>query len=92
MDNLKDFFYAGVGAAMVAKEKVEKELLELKTKGKDSKGECQKKYEEAKVKAKDLEAELDRKLKEKIKSILDELGVATKEDLEELKKSINEKK
>ena len=91
MDELKDFFYAGLGAALTAKEKMEKELEELKEKGKGGKEEFKQKYEEAKTKAKAFEDEFDKKLKEKIKNILSEIGVATKEDLAELKKLIEEK-
>ncbi|MCD8493450.1 MAG: hypothetical protein LRY51_16995 [Geovibrio sp.] len=65
MDEIKDFFYAGLGAALTAKEKMEKELEELKEKGKGGKEEFKQKYEEAKAKAKSFEDEFDKKLKEK---------------------------
>ncbi|GAB1534562.1 hypothetical protein ADMFC3_01930 [Geovibrio sp. ADMFC3] len=91
MDELKDFFYAGLGAALTAKERMEKDLEELKEKGKGGKEEFKQKYEEAKAKAKAFEEEFDKKLKEKVKNILSEIGVATKEDLAELKKLIEEK-
>jgi polyhydroxyalkanoate synthesis regulator phasin len=88
MDDFKDFFYAGLGAALVTKEKIEKELEELKEKGKGGKEEFKQKYEEAKTKAKAFEEEFDGKLKEKVRKVLLELGVATKEDVEELRKLI----
>jgi len=91
VDELKDFFYAGLGAALTAKERMEKDLEELKEKGKGGKEEFKQKYEEAKAKAKAFEEEFDKKLKEKVKNILSEIGVATKEDLAELKKLIEEK-
>lgn len=91
MDELKDFFYAGLGAALTAKERMEKDLEELKEKGKGGKEEFKQKYEEAKAKAKAFEEEFDKKLKEKVKNILSEIGVATEEDLAELKKLIEEK-
>jgi polyhydroxyalkanoate synthesis regulator phasin len=70
---------------------MEKDLEELKEKGKGGKEEFKQKYEEAKAKAKAFEEEFDKKLKEKVKNILSEIGVATKEDLAELKKLIEEK-
>lgn len=91
-DDLKDFFYAGLGAALTAKERIEKELDELKEKGKDGKDDIKKKLEEAKKRAKAFEDEFDRKLKDKVKGVLSEMGVATKEDLEAIKKLLEEKK
>jgi polyhydroxyalkanoate synthesis regulator phasin len=87
---LKDLIYVGLGGALLAKEKVEKELGELVEKGKLNKEEAQSFINKAKVKGENEENEFKAHLKEVIRETLEEMGVATKEDIktliEELKK------
>ena len=87
---LKDLIYIGLGGALLAKEKVEKELSELVDKGKLNKEEAQSFIDKAKAKGEEEEKEFKAHLKEVIKETLEEMGVATKEDiktlLEEMKK------
>ena len=87
---LKDLITIGLGGALLAKEKVEKELGELVDKGKLNKEEAQSFIDKAKVKGEEEEKEFKAHLKEVIKETLEEMGVATKEDiktlLEEMKK------
>jgi len=52
---LKDLFYIGLGGALLAKEKVEKELNELVEKGKLNKEEAQKLIDKAKTKGEEEE-------------------------------------
>lgn len=91
-DDIKDFFYAGLGAALSAKEKIEKEIEELKEKGKGGSEDIKKKLDDARTRAKSFEEEFDKKLKDKVKNVLSEMGVATKEDIEAIKKLFEEKK
>ena len=87
---LKDLIAIGLGGALLAKEKVEKELSELVDKGKLNKEEAQNFIDKAKVKGEEEEKEFKAHLKEVIKETLEEMGVATKEDIktliEEMKK------
>ena len=83
---LKDLFYIGLGGALLAKEKVEKELNELVEKGKLNKEEAQKLIDKAKAKGEEEEKEAKAKLKEAIREVLNEMDLATKSDIEELKK------
>ena len=87
---LKDLITIGLGGALLAKEKVEKELSELVDKGKLNKEEAQSFIDKAKVKGEEEEKEFKAHLKEVIKETLDEMDLATKEDikalLEEMKK------
>jgi polyhydroxyalkanoate synthesis regulator phasin len=87
---LKDLIYVGLGGALLAKEKVEKELGDLVEKGKLNKEEAQSFINKAKVKGEKEENEFKAHLKEVIRETLEEMGVATKEDIktliEELKK------
>ena len=81
---LKDLIYIGLGGALLAKEKVEKELSELVDKGKLNKEEAQNFIDKAKVKGQTEEEEFKAHLKEVIKETLEEMGVATKEDIKSL--------
>ena len=85
---LKDLLNIGLGSALLVKEKVEEELEKLAQKGKISKEEAKEIVEKVKEKAIKKEEEAKEKLKKMIKDILDELNIATKDDIEELKKKI----
>ena len=87
---LKDLITIGLGGALLAKEKVEKELSELVDKGKLNKDEAQNFIDRAKVKGEEEEKEFKAHLKEVIKETLQEMDIASKEDIktliEEMKK------
>jgi len=83
---LKDLFYIGLGGALLAKKKVEQELNELVEKGKLNKEEAQKLIDKAKTKGEEEEKEFKAKLKEAIREVLEEMDLATKADIEALRK------
>ena len=85
---LKDLIYIGLGGALLAKEKVEKELNELVEKGKLNKEDAQNFIDKAKVKGEEEEKEFKAHLKEVIKETLEEMNVATKEDIQTLIKEM----
>ena len=85
---LKDLIYIGLGGALLAKEKVEKELSELVEKGKLNKEDAQNFIDKAKGKGKEEEKEFKAHLKEVIKETLEEMDVATKEDIQTLIKEM----
>ena len=85
---LKDLITIGLGGALLAKEKVEKELSELVDKGKLNKEEAQNFIDKAKVKGEEEEKEFKTHLKEVIKETLEEMNVATKEDIKALLKEM----
>ncbi len=85
---LKDLITIGLGGALLAKEKVEKELSELVDKGKLNKEEAQSFIDKAKVKGEEEENEFKAHLKEVIKETLEEMDVATKEDIRTLLKEM----
>ena len=85
---LKDLIYIGMGGALLAKEKVEEELNELVEKGKLNKKDAQSFIDKAKVKGEEEEKEFKAHLKEVIKETLEEIGVATKEDIQTLLKEM----
>ena len=83
---LKDLIYVGVGSALLAKEKVEEELNELVKKGKMSKEEAEKFVEKAKARGAKQEQALKDEIKSALKEVIEEMGLATREDIEALKK------
>lgn len=89
---LKDLMTLGIGSALLAKEKVEGELKELIEKGKLSKEEAEKLLEKAKAKGEEQEKTLKEEIKKALREVIDEMGLATKEDLEALKNELKPKR
>lgn len=85
---LKDLIYTGIGATQLLKEKVEDELKKLEEKGKINSKDAKTFIESLESKGKDEEEKFKVKIKESLKEVIDELGLATKKDLEKLKKEL----
>jgi len=83
---MRDLLYLGIGGALLLKEKVESELQKLVERGKLSKEEAKKVLEEAKRKGEEEERKAKEELKRLLREVIEEIGVATKEDIEELKR------
>jgi len=89
---LKDLITLSIGSALLAKEKVEEELNDLIERGKMSKEEALKIIEKAKTKGEEQEAALKEEIKKALREVLEEMGLATKEDLEKLKAELTAEK
>jgi len=85
---LKELLFTGVGVAAVLKEKVEEELTKLEEKGKIKKDDAKSFLESLEKKGKAEDDKIKDNLKTILKEIIDELGIATKEDLEKLKEEL----
>ena len=85
---LKELLFTGVGVAAVLKEKVEEELTKLEEKGKIKKDDAKTFLESLEKKGKAEDEKIKEHLKSTLKEIVDELGIATKEDLEKLKEEL----
>jgi polyhydroxyalkanoate synthesis regulator phasin len=85
---LKDLIYAGIGAASVLKEKVEAEVKKLEDEGKIKTTDAKSFLESIEKKGKEEDDKFKEKLKSTLKEIIDELGLATKVDLEKLKEDL----
>ena len=85
---LKDLMYAGIGAMSVLKEKVEAEVKKLEDEGKLKTTDAKSFLESIEKKGKEEDDKLKEKLKSTLKEIIDELGLATKADLEKLKEDL----
>ncbi|MBT5934892.1 hypothetical protein [Sulfurimonas sp.] len=82
----KDLIYTGIGAVVVLKEKVEAEVKKLEEEGKLKTSDAKSFLDSIEEKGKVEEELFKKKLKSALKEVIDELGLATKEDLEKFKK------
>ncbi len=85
---LKDLIFTGLGGALIFKEKIEEELKKLEEKGKVDTKDIKSFLESLEQKGKDSDVKFKDELKTTIKEIIDELGIATKEDLQKLKEDL----
>lgn len=85
---LKEIMLTGLGGALVLKEKIEDELKKLEEKGKIDTKDARSFLESLETKGKEGEQKFKDELKEKMKEIIEELGLATKEDLAKLKEEL----
>lgn len=79
---IKEILYTGLGGAMLLKERVEKELDKLQEKGKLSKEDADTFLKNLQERGEEEEEKLKTKIKEAMKEVIDELGLATKADIE----------
>lgn len=79
----KDLMYTGLGGALLLKEKVEEELKKLEEKGKINTTDTKSFLESLKTKGENEENRLKDELKSAIREVIEELGIATKKDIEE---------
>jgi polyhydroxyalkanoate synthesis regulator phasin len=82
---LKELLYTGMGGALLFKEKVEEELKKLEEKGKINTTDTKSFLESLKTKGEEEEKRVKEELKSAIREVIEELGVATKKDIEALK-------
>ena len=84
----KELIFTGLGGALVLKEKIEEELKKLEEKGKLDTKDVKSFLESLEQKGKESDEKFKAELKSTLKEIIDELGLATKEDLEKLKEDL----
>lgn len=84
----KDLLYLGLGAAFLAKDKLMEHLKELEKRGEISREDAKKFVQDAKERAQKEEQGFDSQIKKKLKETIQEMGLVTKKDIEELKAAI----
>ncbi len=84
----KNLLYTGIGAAVVLKEKVESEVKKLEEQGKLKTTDAKSFLESIEQKGKEEELRVKEQLKSALKEVIDELGLATKADLEKYKEDL----
>ena len=82
---IKEILYTGLGGALLFKERVEEELEKLQEKGKLSKEDADNFIEKLKSRGEEEEERFKKHIKEALKEVIDEMGLATKADIEALK-------
>lgn len=82
---IKEILYTGLGGALLLKERVEEEVEKLQEKGKLSKEDADTFIEKLKTRGEEEEEKLKAHIKEALKEVIDEMGLATKSDIEALK-------
>ena len=82
---LKEILYTGLGGALLLKERVDAEIQKLQDRGKLSKEDADKFLEKLKTRGEEEEEKLKLHIKEALKEVIDEIGLATKKDIEALK-------
>ncbi|MCA1946387.1 MAG: hypothetical protein LDL30_14100 [Desulfovibrio sp.] len=87
----KDLLYIGLGAAYMAKDKMEDLLNDLEERGKLSREEAAKFLDDAKERAAKERSDMESSVKTALREAVAELGLATKDDVEALKKLIEAK-
>lgn len=86
----KELLYKALGVMLLIKDRFSDEFNEIFQKADASKEEILQSVDEVKGKAEQEKSEMEDKLKEKIRSVIDEMGLATKEDIAELKEMIQQ--
>ena len=87
-DKSREFLYTLLGGALLLKDRFSDQFDDILKKGEESKEDIKATTAETFVKASEQKDEIESELKNKIKAIVDELGLATKEDIQELKELI----
>lgn len=85
---LKELLHTGIGVAVILKQKVEDEMKRLEDEGKIKTKDAKSFLESIETKGKEEEARIKEQLKSTLKEVIDELGLATKEDLAKLKEDL----
>ena len=86
---LKELLHVGIGSVMVVKEKIEEELKVLQEKGKINTADAKSFLESVSKKGEEEDERLKAKIKNMLKEAIEELGVATKKDLEDLRSKLS---
>lgn len=85
---LKDLIYTGIGAASLMKERVEQEVKKLEEEGKLKTDDARSFIDSIQKKGQEEDTKVKEHLKVLLKEAIDELGLATKEDLQKLKEEL----
>lgn len=88
---LKDLLHIGIGSVVVMKEKIEEELKVLQEKGKINTTDAKSFLESVTKKGEEEDEKIKQKIKDMLKEAIEELGIATKKDIEELQSKLSSK-
>jgi len=89
-DLVKNVLYAGIGAAFLTKEKIEELKNELVEKGKLTREEGKQFVDDLIKKSERAKDELEQWINKRVEEKIDQLDLATKDDIAELRRKIEE--
>ncbi len=87
-EKLEQLLYFGLGSALLAKEKIDKAGESTRGLREESDRKAREFFQQAVAKGGEEREELKGKIKELMKEVIDELGVATREDLDGLREEL----
>ena len=87
-DKLEQLFYFGLGSALMAKEKIEKAGESTRGLREESDRKAREFFDEAVAKGSEEREQVKGNIRELLKEIIDELGLATRADMEALREEI----
>lgn len=85
---LKEFLHTGLGVAALFKEKVETELKKLEEEGKIKTDDAKNFLDSIEKKGIEEDEKIKQRLKSVLKEVIEELDIATKDDLKKLKEEL----
>jgi polyhydroxyalkanoate synthesis regulator phasin len=88
---IKDILYTGLGGALLLKERVDEEIEKLQENGKLSKDDADAFLEKLQTRGEKEEKKFKSHIKESLKEVIHEMGLATKKDIKALKKKLKKR-
>ncbi len=89
-EQLEQLFYFGLGSALMAKEKIEQAGESAKGIKEENERKAREFFDQAVAKGSEERGRLKDEVKELLKEVMDELGLATKADLEALREELKQ--
>ena len=89
-EQLEQLFYFGLGSALMAKEKIEQAGESAKGIKEENERKAREFFDQAVTKGSEERGRLKDEVKELLKEVMDELGLATKADLEALREELKQ--
>lgn len=87
-DKLEQLFYFGLGSALMAKEKIEQAGESTRNLREESDRKAREFFDQAVAKGSEEREQVKGNIRELLKEVIDELGVATRADIEALREEI----
>lgn len=91
-EKLEQLFYFGIGSALLAKEKLEQAGNSAKSMKEENDRKAREFFDEAVAKGSEEREQLKGSIKEILKEAIDELGLATKADLDALRQELRQQR
>ncbi len=88
-DKLEQLFYFGLGSALMAKEKIEQAGESARSRKEENDQKAREFFDQAVAKGSEEREQVKTKVKELLKESIDELGLATRADIDALRSEIS---